>query len=53
MGIVLISPSGEIITQEIKTYPITNDESAYEVVVAGLDLAKDMGMDQIEIKSDS
>lgn len=53
MGIVLISPSRDIIKHAIKYYPITNNEAGYEVVVAGLQLAKEMGIDQIEIKRDS
>ncbi|XP_070049871.1 uncharacterized protein [Nicotiana tomentosiformis] len=37
LGIVLIPPSGEVIRQSIKCYPITNNEAEYEVVIAGLD----------------
>ncbi|XP_075086220.1 uncharacterized protein LOC142168942 [Nicotiana tabacum] len=53
LGICLISPSGEIVKQAIKYDPITNNEVEYEAVIAGLELTKGMGIDQIEIKSDS
>ncbi|XP_070042858.1 uncharacterized protein [Nicotiana tomentosiformis] len=53
LGIVLIPPSGEIIRQEIKYYPITNNEAEYEVVIPGLELARELGIEQIVIKSDS
>ncbi|XP_019223390.1 PREDICTED: uncharacterized protein LOC109205168 [Nicotiana attenuata] len=53
LGVVLISPSGKIIRQTIKYYPITNNEAKYEAMVVGLELAKEMGIEQIEIKSDS
>nr|XP_033509538.1 uncharacterized protein LOC117274382 [Nicotiana tomentosiformis] len=45
LGIVLIPPSGEDIRQAIKCYPITNNEAEYEVVIAGLELAQELGIE--------
>nr|XP_033516509.1 uncharacterized protein LOC117280858 [Nicotiana tomentosiformis] len=53
LGINLISPSEEVIRQAIKCYPITNNESEYEAVIAGLELTRELGIEQIIIKSDS
>ncbi|XP_075107111.1 uncharacterized protein LOC142180088 [Nicotiana tabacum] len=53
LGIILILPSGESIRQAIKCYPITNNEAKYEVVIAGLELARELAIEQIVIKSDS
>ncbi|XP_075095307.1 uncharacterized protein LOC142173585 [Nicotiana tabacum] len=39
IGIVLIPPSGEVIRQAVKCYPITNNEAEYEAVIVGLKLA--------------
>ncbi|XP_070043089.1 uncharacterized protein [Nicotiana tomentosiformis] len=52
LGIVLIPPSGEIIRQAIKCYPITNNEAEYGDVIAGLELARELGIERIIIKSD-
>ncbi|XP_075092008.1 uncharacterized protein LOC142172130 [Nicotiana tabacum] len=53
IGIFLIPPSGEVIRQEIKYYLITNNEAEYEVVIVGLELARELGIEQIVIKNDS
>ncbi|XP_075103682.1 uncharacterized protein LOC142178251 [Nicotiana tabacum] len=53
LGIGLIPPSGESIRQAIKYYPITNNEAEYEAVIAGLELARELSIEQIMIKSDS
>ncbi|XP_070054200.1 uncharacterized protein [Nicotiana tomentosiformis] len=53
LGIVLIPPSGESIRQIIKCYPITNNEAEYEAVIAGLELVRELSIEQIMIKSDS
>ncbi|XP_009602961.1 uncharacterized protein [Nicotiana tomentosiformis] len=53
LGIVLIPPSGEIIRQAIKYYPITNNEAEYKVVIAGLELARELGIERVIIKSES
>ncbi|XP_070040608.1 uncharacterized protein [Nicotiana tomentosiformis] len=53
LGIVINPPSGETIMQAIKCHPITNNEAEYEAVIAGLELARELGIEQIIIKSDS
>ncbi|XP_070006342.1 uncharacterized protein [Nicotiana sylvestris] len=53
LGIVLIPPSGETIRQAIKCHPITNNETEYEAVIAGLELARELRIEQIIIKSES
>nr|XP_016496214.1 PREDICTED: uncharacterized protein LOC107815202 [Nicotiana tabacum] len=53
LGIVLIPPIGETIRQAIKCHPVTNNEAEYEAVIAGLELARELGITQIVIKSDS
>nr|XP_016437238.1 PREDICTED: uncharacterized protein LOC107763277 [Nicotiana tabacum] len=45
LGIILIPPSGEVIRQVIKCYPITNNEVEYEAVIAGLELAREHGIE--------
>ncbi|XP_070009593.1 uncharacterized protein [Nicotiana sylvestris] len=52
LGIVLVPPTGETIRQAIKCHSITNNEAEYEVVIAGLELAWELGINQIVIKSD-
>ncbi|XP_075112531.1 uncharacterized protein LOC142182266 [Nicotiana tabacum] len=37
----------------IKCHPITNNEAEYEVVIAGLELARELEIEQVIIKSDS
>nr|XP_016442638.1 PREDICTED: uncharacterized protein LOC107768046 [Nicotiana tabacum] len=53
LGIILISSSGETIRQTIKCHPITNNGAEYEDVIAGLKLVRELGIEQIIIKSDS
>nr|XP_016511597.1 PREDICTED: uncharacterized protein LOC107828744 [Nicotiana tabacum] len=53
LGIVLIPPSGESIREAVKCYHITNNEAEYEAVIAGLELARELSIEQIMIKSDS
>ncbi|XP_075104631.1 uncharacterized protein LOC142178809 [Nicotiana tabacum] len=53
LGIVLIPPSGESIRQAIKYYLITINEAEYEAVIAGLELARELSIEQIMIKNDS
>ncbi|XP_070014723.1 uncharacterized protein [Nicotiana sylvestris] len=53
LGIVLVPPMGETIRQAIKCYSITNNEVEYEAVIAGLELARELGINQIVIKNDS
>ncbi|XP_009601523.1 uncharacterized protein [Nicotiana tomentosiformis] len=51
--IILIPPSGESIRQAIKCYLITNNEAEYEAVIAGLELTRELSIEQNVIKSDS
>ncbi|XP_070003040.1 uncharacterized protein [Nicotiana sylvestris] len=51
--IVLIPPSREIIRQAIKCHPITKNEAEYEAVIAGLELERELRIEQIIIKADS
>ncbi|XP_070002897.1 uncharacterized protein [Nicotiana sylvestris] len=53
LGIILVPPTGETIRQAIKCHSITNNETEYEAVIAGLELARELGINQIVIKSDS
>ncbi|XP_075111412.1 uncharacterized protein LOC142181782 [Nicotiana tabacum] len=53
LGIVLIPQSGEIIRQAIKCYTIITNEVEYEALIAGLEIARELGIEQIVIKSDS
>ncbi|XP_070005986.1 uncharacterized protein [Nicotiana sylvestris] len=53
LGIVLVPPTGETIRQVIKCHSITNNKAEYEAVIAGLELALELGINQIIIKSDS
>ncbi|XP_070002392.1 uncharacterized protein [Nicotiana sylvestris] len=53
LGIVLIPPLGETIRQAIKCHPITNNEVEYEVVITGLEFVRELGIEQVIIKSDS
>ncbi|XP_070015310.1 uncharacterized protein [Nicotiana sylvestris] len=53
LGIVLVPPTGETIQQTRKCHPITNNEAEYEAVIAGLELARELGIEQVVIKSDS
>ncbi|XP_070018312.1 uncharacterized protein [Nicotiana sylvestris] len=53
LGIVLITPLWEILRQAIKTIPLTNNEAEYEALIAGLELARGLDSEVIEIKCDS
>ncbi|XP_070057769.1 uncharacterized protein [Nicotiana tomentosiformis] len=53
LGNVLIVPLGKVIKQAIKCYPITNNKAKYEVVIACLELARELSIEQIVIKNDS
>ncbi|XP_070003532.1 uncharacterized protein [Nicotiana sylvestris] len=53
LGIVLVPPTTETIRQAIKCHSITNNEAEYEVVIAGLELVRELGINRIVIKSDS
>ncbi|XP_070015163.1 uncharacterized protein [Nicotiana sylvestris] len=53
LGIVLIPSTGETIRQAIKCHSITNDGAEYAAVIAGLEQARELGINQIVIKSNS
>ncbi|XP_070026106.1 uncharacterized protein [Nicotiana sylvestris] len=53
LGIVLVPPTCETIRQAIKCHSITNNKAEYEAVIAGLELARELDINQIVIKSDS
>ena len=54
LGLVLISPERDIIQQEIKCgLKATNNEAEYEALITGLMLAKAMGNQKLDVRSDS
>ncbi|KAL5578310.1 hypothetical protein UlMin_020009 [Ulmus minor] len=54
IGLVLTSPEGDLIQQAISCgFKATNNEAEYEALIAGLNLAKDMGIKKLSIRSDS
>ncbi|XP_070034513.1 uncharacterized protein [Nicotiana tomentosiformis] len=53
LGIVLTMPSGETLRQAIKTVPLTNNEVEYEALIVGLELARRLDFEVIEIKCNS
>ncbi|XP_009799462.2 uncharacterized protein [Nicotiana sylvestris] len=53
LGIILVPPTSETIRQAIKCHSITNNEAEYKAVIVGLELARELGINQIVIKSDS
>ncbi|XP_075077117.1 uncharacterized protein LOC142163868 [Nicotiana tabacum] len=48
LGIVLITPLGEILRRAIQTALLTNNEAEYEDMVAGLELSRGLGFEMIE-----
>jgi ribonuclease HI len=54
VGVTLASPDGEIFRYTIKLgFVTTNNEEEYEVVLAGLSIAQEMGAKNLDVKSDS
>ncbi|XP_062102814.1 uncharacterized protein LOC133812978 [Humulus lupulus] len=54
LGLVLTSPQGDVIEQAVRCgFKATNNEAEYEAMIAGLGLAKDMGVKKIVVFSDS
>ncbi|KAL5549326.1 hypothetical protein UlMin_004557 [Ulmus minor] len=54
IGLVLTSPEGDLIQQAIRCgFKATNNEAEYEALIVGLNLAKDMGIKKLSIRSDS
>jgi ribonuclease HI len=53
-GIVLISPEGTLHECAMSIgFPATNNEAEYEALIAGLKLAKGLGIEELEVYSDS
>ncbi|XP_070025435.1 uncharacterized protein [Nicotiana sylvestris] len=53
LDIVLKPPTSNVIRQSIKTSKLINNEAEYEAMIAGLELAKGLGVEVIEAKCDS
>ena len=54
IGLQLKSPSGDKIEQAIRlSYSASNNESVYEAILAGIELAAALSMDKLIIRSDS
>ena len=54
IGLVQTSPEGDLIQQAIRRgFKATNNEAAYEALIARLNLAIDMGIKKLSIRSDS
>jgi hypothetical protein len=53
-GFFLISPDKDEVSVTTKlTFPTTNNEAEYEAALVGLDIAKELGARNLEIRSDS
>ncbi|XP_059441973.1 uncharacterized protein LOC132174316 [Corylus avellana] len=53
-GVILITPDGEELCSSLRLeFKTTNNEAEYEAVLAGLGLAREMGADFVELRSDS
>jgi len=54
LALILTSPEGDLIQQAICSgFKATNNKAEYESLIAGLNLAKDMGIKKLVIRSDS
>jgi ribonuclease HI len=53
-GIVLFTPDGEELSSSLRLeFKTTNNEAEYEAVMAGLELALELGANYVEMRSDS
>nr|XP_016432869.1 PREDICTED: uncharacterized protein LOC107759439 [Nicotiana tabacum] len=52
-GLFLITPSRDILRRAIRTVPLIKNEAEYETLVAGLELARGLGSELIEVKCGS
>ncbi|KAK8936229.1 hypothetical protein KSP39_PZI012928 [Platanthera zijinensis] len=53
-GVILESPQGTRIEQTVViNFPITNNQAEYEAVIAGLRLARELGVNDVEVLTDS
>ncbi|KAK8923701.1 hypothetical protein KSP39_PZI019443 [Platanthera zijinensis] len=54
VGVILESPQGIRIEQTVVVhFPITNNQAEYEAVIAGLRLARELGVHDVEVLTDS
>ena len=54
VGIVLTSPTGNTASRAVRcNFKVTNNESEYEALIAGLSLAHQLGAENIQVYSDS
>ncbi|XP_057811428.1 uncharacterized protein LOC131025645 [Salvia miltiorrhiza] len=54
LSLVLISPQGDMVEQSVRCqFKATNNEAEYEAMLAGLELAKEIGVKRINVFSDS
>ncbi|XP_056857094.1 uncharacterized protein LOC130506461 [Raphanus sativus] len=54
VGLVLTSPTGEYASRAVRcNFKATNNEAEYEALIAGLTLAKQMGVEDIQVFNDS
>lgn len=54
VGVYLKSPTGEVIKQSFRLgFKASNNEAAYEAMVAGLRLAKSLGARRLKVTNDS
>ncbi|XP_027156081.1 uncharacterized protein LOC113756723 [Coffea eugenioides] len=53
-GLLLEGPQGEVCSYALRfDFPATNNEAEYEALIAGLQLARKLGAQQIHVRSDS
>ncbi|XP_027182223.1 uncharacterized protein LOC113780640 [Coffea eugenioides] len=53
-GLLLEDPQGEVFSYALRfDFPATNNEAEYEALIAGLQLARRLGAQQIHVRSDS
>ena len=53
-GLILISPEGIIVEYTLRfEFPTTNNGAEYEALITGLKIAKELGVDQLQVHNDS
>ena len=53
-GILLVAPGGEKFMRALRfKFPASNNQAEYEALIAGMELARDMDIKHLEIRSDS
>ena len=54
VGLQLKGPTGEIVEQAIRVdFPTSNNETEYEAILTGIDLAQSISLENLLIHSDS